>query len=80
MRFRYVHILAHQTGSVWFLSLQSFQNQLSSLAAQANVQPLIREKMDRMTELHDQLGRLQMQQRELAEEKVHYQREAEREG
>ena len=59
-----------------FVSLQSFQNQLSSLMAQGSVQPLIAEKNRQMTELRDQLGRLQMQQKELAEEIVQCQREA----
>ena len=44
--------------------------------AQGSVQPLIAEKNRLMTELRDQLGKLQMQQRELAEEKVQCQREA----
>ena len=60
-----------------FSSLQSFQNQLRSLEAQGSVQPLIMEKNRQLAELHDQLGKLQMQQKELAEEKVQCQRDAE---
>ena len=48
--------------------------------AQGSVQPLISEKNRQMTELRDQLGRLQMQQKELAEEKVQCQRDAESGG